>query len=124
MAKPARKFFKVLRPSLLAVPVLLLVAVLQVAFTQAPAPAASRLAAQNALFEESWQAKLKMNPMLATAVGDYRYKDSRLGDSASTVILVGSPHIARSVQQLRPAGPQQYSARHQGSNRCSHDDSR
>jgi hypothetical protein len=29
-----------MRPSLLAVPVLLLVAVLQVAFTQAPAPAA------------------------------------------------------------------------------------
>ncbi|HKF47503.1 MAG TPA: DUF885 domain-containing protein [Terracidiphilus sp.] len=40
---------------------------------------ASRLAAQNALFDESWQAALKMNPMLATAVGDYRYND-QLGD--------------------------------------------
>jgi uncharacterized protein (DUF885 family) len=40
---------------------------------------ASRLAAQNALFDESWQANLKINPILATAVGDYRYND-QLGD--------------------------------------------
>ena len=40
---------------------------------------ATRLAAQNALFEESWQTNLKMNPTLATAVGDYRYND-QLGD--------------------------------------------
>jgi uncharacterized protein (DUF885 family) len=39
------------------------------------------LAEQNALFEESWQANLKMNPTLATAVGDYRYND-QLGDSS------------------------------------------
>src|ERR1700678_4687953 len=39
----------------------------------------SRLAAQNALFDDSWQATLKMNPTLATAVGDYRYND-QLGD--------------------------------------------
>src|SRR5215472_6840447 len=63
----------------LAVPALFLAAVSQVAFPQAPAPVASRLAAQNALFDESWQAALKMNPMLATAVGDYRYND-QLGD--------------------------------------------
>jgi uncharacterized protein (DUF885 family) len=37
------------------------------------------LAAQNALFDESWQASLKINPILATAVGDYRYND-QLGD--------------------------------------------
>ena len=40
---------------------------------------ATRLAAQNALFDESWQATLKMNPTLATGVGDYRYND-KLGD--------------------------------------------
>jgi uncharacterized protein (DUF885 family) len=37
------------------------------------------LAAQNALFDESWQASLKINPIFATAVGDYRYND-QLGD--------------------------------------------
>jgi uncharacterized protein (DUF885 family) len=44
-----------------------------------PASVASRLAAQNALFEETWQQQLKMNPTQATAVGDYRYND-QLGD--------------------------------------------
>ncbi|WP_255550834.1 DUF885 domain-containing protein [Granulicella sp. dw_53] len=37
------------------------------------------MAAQNALFDDSWQANLKMNPTLATAVGDYRY-NGQLGD--------------------------------------------
>ena len=63
----------------LAVPALFLAATSQVASPQAPAPVASRLAAQNVLFDESWQANLKMNPILATAVGDYRYND-QLGD--------------------------------------------
>jgi uncharacterized protein (DUF885 family) len=49
------------------------------ASAQAPASVASRLAAQNALFDDSWQASLKMSPILATAVGDYRYNDL-LGD--------------------------------------------
>ena len=40
---------------------------------------ASRVAAQNALFDEAWQTNLKMNPVQATAVGDYRYND-QLGD--------------------------------------------
>ena len=44
---------------------------------QAPAlqPVATRVAAQNAIFEESWQTQLKLSPTLATAVGDYRYND-------------------------------------------------
>jgi uncharacterized protein (DUF885 family) len=46
---------------------------------QVSASVASRLAAQNALFDDSWQATLKMSPTLATAVGDYRYND-QLGD--------------------------------------------
>lgn len=38
-----------------------------------------RLAKQNALFAESWETNLKLNPTQATAVGDYRYND-KLGD--------------------------------------------
>jgi uncharacterized protein (DUF885 family) len=49
------------------------------AAAQTPASVASRIAAQNALFDEAWQAGLKANPTQATAVGDYRYND-RLGD--------------------------------------------
>ena len=36
---------------------------------------ASRIAAQNALFEEQYQSDLKTHPERATAVGDYRYND-------------------------------------------------
>src|SRR5215467_15706350 len=37
------------------------------------APVADRVAKQNALFEEYYQAFLKNNPERATAFGDYRY---------------------------------------------------
>ena len=40
-----------------------------------PQPIAVRLAAQNALFEEEYQAELKASPQRATAYGDYRYND-------------------------------------------------
>jgi uncharacterized protein (DUF885 family) len=40
-----------------------------------PASVAERLAAQNALFEEQYQADLKANPERATSYGDYRYND-------------------------------------------------
>ncbi len=36
---------------------------------------AARIAAQNALFEEQFQADLKAHPERATAIGDYRYND-------------------------------------------------
>jgi uncharacterized protein (DUF885 family) len=39
----------------------------------------TRIAAQNALFEEQYQADLKSHPGRATAIGDYRYND-RLDD--------------------------------------------
>jgi uncharacterized protein (DUF885 family) len=39
------------------------------------APLAARLTAQNALFEEYYQADLKAHPEEATAYGDYRYND-------------------------------------------------
>ncbi len=41
----------------------------------APDSVASRLAAQNALFEEQYQADLKASPLTATSYGDYRYND-------------------------------------------------
>jgi len=68
-----------MRPPLLATSALFLVAFSHFASAQAPTSVASRLAAQNALFDDSWQATLKMNPTLATSVGDYRYND-QLGD--------------------------------------------
>jgi uncharacterized protein (DUF885 family) len=72
-----------MRPNLLATTALFLAAVSPFPSAQTPATPhesmASRLAAQNALFDDSWQATLKMNPILATAVGDYRYND-QLGD--------------------------------------------
>ncbi len=48
---------------------------------QSSQPVADRLAAQNALFQESWQTELKLSPTLATALGDYRYND-QLGDNS------------------------------------------
>jgi uncharacterized protein (DUF885 family) len=45
------------------------------AAAKAPEPLASRIAAQNALFEEQYQSDLKRHPERATAVGDYRYND-------------------------------------------------
>ena len=41
----------------------------------APVPVESRVAAQNALFEEEYEADLKAHPERATAYGDYRYND-------------------------------------------------
>jgi uncharacterized protein (DUF885 family) len=40
-----------------------------------PQNLASRLAAQNALFEEQYQSDLSLHPERATAYGDYRYND-------------------------------------------------
>ena len=65
--------------NLLATLTLLLAVTSQLVSAQAPASVASRVAAQNALFDEVWQANLKINPTQATAVGDYRYND-QLGD--------------------------------------------
>ncbi len=45
------------------------------ASAKAPESAASRVAAQNALFEEQYESDLKNHPERATAVGDYRYND-------------------------------------------------
>jgi uncharacterized protein (DUF885 family) len=51
-------------------------------FAQAPlASVATRLAAQNALFEEQYETGLKTSPERATAFGDYRYND-RLSEAS------------------------------------------
>jgi len=68
-----------MRPNLLTVFALFLAAAPQFTSAQAPASVDTRLAAQNALFNDSWETALKMSPTLATAVGDYRYND-QLGD--------------------------------------------
>ena len=65
---------------------LLLAACYCVAACSASNSAASRLAAQNALFEEYYQADLLAHPERATAIGDYRYND-RLDDYSPAAIL-------------------------------------
>ena len=59
-------------------PVVLACGVAASALLSAPAqtaPVADRVAQQNALFEEYFQAGLKRNPTSATSLGDYRYND-------------------------------------------------
>ena len=63
----------------LATLVLVFAVVTQVACAQAKPSVDARLAAQNALFKESWETNLRLTPTQATAVGDYRYND-QLGD--------------------------------------------
>ena len=71
-----------MRSHVLALP-LLLACTLAIPYSQsaaqAAAPVDSRLAAQNALFEEYYQNRMKKSPTLATTLGDYRYND-RLTD--------------------------------------------
>ena len=75
---------------------------------QAPAtqPVAARVAAQNAIFEESWQTQLKLSPTLATAVGDYRYND-QLADSSLAAIdrrhKINLTYLAR-IKAISPEG--------------------
>src|SRR5439155_946471 len=57
------------------------------------APAADRVAKQNALFEEFYQTELKNSPERATAYGDYRY-NSQLGQYSLAGIT--SPSYSKS----------------------------
>ena len=76
------------------------------AIAPAQQPVAARLAAQNALFEESWQTSLKLSPTLATSVGDYRYND-QLGDDSLAAIArrhdISAGYLAR-IKAISPDG--------------------
>ena len=93
-----------MRLTLLVAPALLFAAVSLPA--QVATSVDSRVAAQNALFEQVWQQQLKMNPTQATAVGDYRYND-QLGDRS--LAAINSRHqadidnLAR-IKAISPSG--------------------
>ena len=67
---------------------------------QQPAPNSvdARLAAQNSLFKDFWETTLRLNPTLATNVGDYRYND-KLGDYSLAGVArrhdIGADFLAR-----------------------------
>lgn len=55
------------------------------AFAQDKPSTEARLAAQNALFADYWETNLKLNPTLATQVGDYRYNDKLTDNSLAAI---------------------------------------
>ncbi len=69
-------------------------------------PVATRLAAQNALFQEQWETSLKLNPTQATAVGDYRYND-QLSDYSMAAVTrrhdINAGYLKR-IQAIDPSG--------------------
>lgn len=80
-----------------------------VSLSAQPKPAGSteaRLAAQNALFEEFWETNLKLNPVQATDVGDYRYND-KLGDNSLAAVAhrheLNAGYLAR-IKAISPEG--------------------
>ncbi len=84
-----------------------------------PKPAGSvesRLAAQNALFDESWQTDLKLSPTRATAVGDYRYND-KLGDNSLAAIAQRHKINAGFLARIKAISPEGFSEE----DRTSHD---
>ncbi len=93
-----------MRSALLATSALFLAIVPQFAFAQTSASVDSRLAAQNALFDESWQATLKMSPLLATAVGDYRYND-QLGDFSLAATAARHQRDLADLAQIKAIDP-------------------
>lgn len=77
---------------------------------------ASRLAAQNALFEESWQTNLKLSPTQATAVGDYRYND-KLGDASLAGVMLRHDINAKFLARIKAISTEGFSEE----DRTSHD---
>ncbi len=103
-----------MRPSLFPAAALLLASA---ALAQAPAiPVATRVAAQNALFAESWQTNLKLSPTLATSVGDYRYND-QLGDYSLAATAHRHEINAAYLARIKAISPEGFS----DSDRISHD---
>jgi len=97
-------------------------AVLLVFFTfaavaqQSASTAGSRLAAQNALFTEYWETNLKMNPTLATQVGDYRYND-KLGDYSLAGLMRQHEMNESFLKRIKAISPEGFSEE----DRTSHD---
>jgi uncharacterized protein (DUF885 family) len=87
-------------------------------FNGSPQPGSveARLAAQNALFEESWQTELKLSPTRATAVGDYRYND-KLGDNSLAAIEHRHEINAAYLTRIKAISPEGFSEE----DRTSHD---
>src|ERR1043166_5114170 len=77
---------------------------------------AERLAKQNALFAESWETNLKLNPTLATNVGDYRYND-KLGDYSLAAIQKRHEISADFLKRIKAISPEGFSEE----DRTSHD---
>ena len=75
-----------------------------------------RLAAQNALFEEEYEADLKSHPERATAYGDYRYND-RLDERSLAALAAEHARDAEFVARLKAipteAFPEQDSMSHE-----------
>ncbi len=74
--------------------------------TQTAPAAATRLATQNALFQEAWEARLREQPTLATAIGDYRYNDQVPDYSLAATErrhTENAAYLAR-IQAIDPAG--------------------
>ncbi len=103
-----------MRPSLFPAAALLLAST---ALAQtAPTSPATRVAAQNALFAESWQTNLKLSPTLATSVGDYRYND-QLGDYTLAADARRHEINAAYLARIKAISPEGFS----DSDRISHD---
>ncbi len=75
-----------------------------------------RLAKQNALFAESWETNLKLNPTLATNVGDYRYND-KLGDYSLAAIQKRHEINDDFLKRIKAISPEGFSEE----DRTSHD---
>jgi uncharacterized protein (DUF885 family) len=74
-----------------------------------PAPSAvsldTRLMKQKALFNDYWENNLKMNPTLATAVGDYRYND-KLGDYSLAALRTRHAMNEQYLKRIRSISPE------------------
>ncbi len=77
---------------------------------------AERLAKQNALFAESWETNLKLNPTQATAVGDYRYND-KLGDYSLAAVKKRHEINEEFLKRIKAISPEGFSEE----DRTSHD---
>lgn len=75
-----------------------------------------RLAKQNALFAESWETNLKLNPTQATAVGDYRYND-KLGDFSLVAVMKRQEINNDFLKRIKAISPEGFSEE----DRTSHD---